>query len=68
MNEKSTSPINDLIDIVEDLTDLVEELDPGACNQIGRIRFLIERASRCANEGIVFESRPIIADGESNGA
>jgi len=55
MNEDSQSPICDLLDIVEELTDIVGELNPGANEQIRRIRFLIERAKKCANEVISFD-------------
>ena len=54
--KESCAPINDLLDIVEQLTDLVEELNPGATEQIRRIRFLTERATRFANDPVVFES------------
>lgn len=44
-----TQPINDLLDIVEELTDMIEELNPGATEQVRRIRFLIGRAERLTN-------------------
>jgi hypothetical protein len=55
MSEDTIAPVNDLIDIVEELTDIVGELNPGANEQIRRIRFLIERASRNANQTMTFE-------------
>lgn len=40
--------MNDLLKIVEELTNLVEELNPGATEQIRRIRLLIEYQTRRA--------------------
>lgn len=42
-------PINDILDIVEELTNIVEEINPGATEQVRRIRFLIGRAERLTN-------------------
>lgn len=42
-------PLNDLLDIVEELTNMVEELNPGATEQIRRIRFLTGRAESQLN-------------------
>jgi len=55
MPKESHLAINDLLDIVEELTNLVEELNPGATEQIRRIRFLTERASRCAAQAMAYE-------------
>jgi hypothetical protein len=44
MPKESHFAINDLLDIVEELTNIVEELNPGATEQIRRIRFLTKRA------------------------
>ena len=44
--------LTDLLDIVEALTEIVEELNPGANEQIRRIRFLIDRAEKCVNRTI----------------
>ena len=55
MPKESHLAINDLLDIVEELTNLVEELNPGATEKIRRIRFLTERASRCAAQAMAYE-------------
>ena len=44
--------LNDLIDVVASLTLIVEELNPGANEQIRRIRFLIGRAEDCVNRAM----------------
>ena len=41
--------LNDLIDVVAVLTLIVEEMNPGANEQIRRIRFLINRAADCVD-------------------
>lgn len=56
MPKGSHLAINDLLDIVEELTNIVEELNPGATEQIRRIRLLTERANRCATQAMAFES------------
>lgn len=55
MPKESHLALNDLIDVVEALTELVEELNPGATESIRRIRFLIERAEACANRAMAYE-------------
>ena len=56
MAKESHLAINDLIDVVEALTVLVEEINPGATESIRRIRFLIDRAEACANRAMAYES------------
>lgn len=55
MTKQSHLAVNDLLDIVEELTRLVEELNPGATEQIRRIRFLTERANRCMTQAMAFD-------------
>lgn len=55
MPKESQLAINDLIDIVEELTKMVEELNPGATEQVRRIRFLIGRAEQCVTRAIAYE-------------
>jgi hypothetical protein len=43
----SHKALNDLISVAEILTELIVELNPGATNEIARIRFLLERAEQC---------------------
>ena len=50
--------LNDLIDVVASLTLIVEELNPGASEQIRRIRFLIGRAEDCVNRAMMEPSKP----------
>jgi hypothetical protein len=49
MTTERDKALNDLIDVVASLTLIVEELNPGASEQIRRIRFLIGRAEDCVN-------------------
>lgn len=56
MAKDSHLALNDLLDIVEILTGLVEELNPCATESIRRARFLIERAEACANRAMAYES------------
>ena len=56
MPKESHFAINDLLDIVEELTNIVAELNPGATEQIRRIRFLTERANICITQSMAFES------------
>ena len=44
--------LNDLIDVVAVLTLIVEEMNPGANEQIRRIRFLINRAADCVDRAL----------------
>lgn len=55
MPKETHLAINDLLDIVEELTNMVEELNPGATEQVRRIRFLIQRGERCATQAMAFE-------------
>jgi hypothetical protein len=50
MDTETKYAINDLLDAVEALTELVQELNPGATNQIGRIHFLLSRTQRVLRE------------------
>lgn len=56
MPKDSHLAINDLLDIVEELTNMVETLNPGATEQVRRVRFLIRRAEKCAAGAMAFES------------
>lgn len=56
MPKSSHLAINDLLDIVEELTNLVEELNPGATEKIRRIRFLTERAETQASRAMAYEA------------
>lgn len=56
MPKDSHLAINDLLDIVEELTNIVEELNPGAADQVSRVRFLIRRAEKCAAGAMTFET------------
>lgn len=55
MPKETHLAINDLLDIVEELTNMVEELNPGATEQVRRIRFLIQRGEKCAAGAMAFE-------------
>jgi len=52
MTKNSHLAINDLLDVVEEITGMLEELNPGATGQVRRIRFLIERAERCITKAM----------------
>lgn len=52
MAKETHLALSDLLDIVEELTRMVEELNPGASEQARRIRFLIERAEKCVNRAM----------------
>jgi hypothetical protein len=49
MTNENDLVINDVLDIIEELTNMVEELNPGATEQVRRIRFLVGRAERLTN-------------------
>lgn len=50
MNGETKRALNDLLDAVEDLTTMVEEINPGATEQIRHIRFFLQRADEAINE------------------
>ncbi len=52
MTQHSHLAINDLLDIVEEITGMLEELNPGATERVRRIRFLIERAEKCITKAM----------------
>lgn len=56
MTKETNLAINDLIDVVEALTALVEEINPGASESIRRIRFLIDRAEKCVTRATAYEA------------
>lgn len=46
MDKETMYVLNDLTDVIEKLTEIVRELNPGAANQFGFIDFVLTRASR----------------------
>ena len=55
MPKESHLALNDIIDVLEELTILVEELNPGASEQLRRIKFLIDRADKCVSRSMAYE-------------
>lgn len=49
MDRETQFALNDLLDAIEDLTTMVEELNPGATEQVRHVRFFLERADRTIN-------------------
>jgi len=46
MDKDTLYVLNDYYDAIEELTNIVQELNPGATRQIARIRFMLQRAER----------------------
>lgn len=46
MDKNTLYVLNDLLDVVDKLTELVRELNPGATNQLGFIEFMMARIER----------------------
>lgn len=55
MTTERDKALADLLDIVEVLTEIVQELNPGANEQIRRLRFLIDRAEKCVSRAMASE-------------
>lgn len=56
MTKESHKAVNDILDVVAELTNMVEEINPGATEQVRRIRFLIDRAEKCMTQAMAFET------------
>ncbi len=52
MTKYSHLALNDLLDAVEEITSIVEEINPGVNEHIRRIRFLIDRAEKCITKAM----------------
>jgi hypothetical protein len=50
MDNETRRTLNDLIDALEELTRLIEELNPGAQGQLDRIKFFVNRADRAVKD------------------
>jgi hypothetical protein len=46
MDRETLLVLNDLLDIVDKLTEIVSELNPGAQNQLGLVEFIMARVER----------------------
>lgn len=46
MDKNTVYVLNDLLDIVDKLTEIIRELNPGATNQLGFLDFMMARVER----------------------